>query len=81
MHNADSNEEGEAFPNFQGRHEQNITDKHLLDLLVSFRSLNEITKIDVSTGAVVWRMGGLRNEFAFPDPGPPFLGQHGLRAA
>jgi hypothetical protein len=51
------------------------------NLLVSFRSLNEITKIDVPTGAVLWRMGGLRNGFAFPDPGPPFLGQHGLRAA
>lgn len=49
------------------------------NLLVSFRSLNEITKIDRRTGAVLWRMGGLRNEFAFPDAGPPFLRQHGLR--
>ncbi len=51
------------------------------NLLVSFRSLSEITKIDTRTGAVLWRMGGRRNEFAFPDSEPPFLGQHGVRAA
>ena len=49
------------------------------NLLVSFRSLNEITKIDVTTGAVVWRMGGLQNQFTFPAPGTPFTRQHGLR--
>jgi hypothetical protein len=49
------------------------------NLLVSFRSLNEITKIDVSTGAVVWRLGGLANQFTFPFGGLPFVGQHGLR--
>ena len=37
------------------------------NLLVSFRSLSEITKIDLATGAVLWRMGGLRNQFAFLD--------------
>lgn len=51
------------------------------NLLVSFRTLSEITKIDSHTGAVLWRMGGLRNQFAFPASGPPFVGQHGLRAA
>jgi hypothetical protein len=51
------------------------------NLLVSFRSLSEITKIDSRTGAVLWRMGGLRNEFAFADSRPPFLGQHGARMA
>jgi hypothetical protein len=49
------------------------------NLVVSFRSLSEITKIDTKTGAVLWRMGGLRNQFAFPDSGPPFLRQHGVR--
>jgi hypothetical protein len=50
------------------------------NLLVSFRSLNEITKIDATTGAVLWRMGGRRNQFAFaggPDPG--FSRQHNVR--
>ena len=50
------------------------------DLLVSFRNLNEITKIDVPTGAVIWRLGGLRNEFTFTaTPMPAFVRQHGLR--
>ena len=49
-------------------------------LIVSFRSLSEITKIDTRTGAVVWRMGGARGEFAFQGtPTPAFARQHGLR--
>jgi hypothetical protein len=51
------------------------------NLLVSFRSLGEITRIDTHTGAVLWRMGGLRNQFTFPAGDPPFVGQHGVRAA
>jgi hypothetical protein len=50
------------------------------NLLVSFRSLSEITKINAQSGAVMWRMGGLRNEFTFE--GPPnsgFSRQHNLR--
>jgi len=50
------------------------------NLLVSFRSLSELTKIDVQTGAVLWRLGGLRNQFSFESTsGPPFARQHGLR--
>jgi outer membrane protein assembly factor BamB len=50
------------------------------NLVVSFRSLSEITKIDTRTGAVLWRMGGLRNQFAFETGGlPAFVSQHGLR--
>ncbi|HEX9893998.1 MAG TPA: arylsulfotransferase family protein [Gemmatimonadales bacterium] len=50
------------------------------NLLVSFRSLHEITKIDTRTGLVRWRMGGLANQFDFQDtPLPAFTGQHGLR--
>ncbi|HSJ15535.1 MAG TPA: arylsulfotransferase family protein [Longimicrobiales bacterium] len=51
------------------------------NLLVSFRNLSEITKIDVRTGAVLWRMGGVRNQFLFHDtPLPPFTRQHSVRA-
>jgi hypothetical protein len=51
------------------------------NLLVSFRNLSEVTKIDPRTGAVVWRMGGKNNQFTFDDaPAPPFAGQHGVRA-
>jgi Arylsulfotransferase (ASST) len=49
------------------------------NLLLSFRSLSEITKVDARTSAVLWRMGGSRNQFTFPDSGPPFLRQHGVR--
>jgi hypothetical protein len=50
------------------------------NLLVSFRNLDEITKINISSGAVMWRMGGLRNQFTFPDvAGAPFSHQHGAR--
>ncbi len=49
------------------------------NLLVSFRSLNELTRIDGKTGAVLWRMGGRRNQFTFAEAEPPFLRQHGAR--
>lgn len=52
------------------------------NVIVSFRNLGELTKIHARTGAVLWRMGGRRNQFAFPDsPSPPFLRQHGVRVA
>jgi hypothetical protein len=52
------------------------------NLLVSFRNLSEVTKIDTRTGAVVWRMGGAGNEFAFENVQlPAFARQHGVRAS
>jgi hypothetical protein len=49
-------------------------------VVVSFRSLNEITRIDTRTGAVLWRLGGLRNQFSFIDTTlPAFAHQHGMR--
>jgi hypothetical protein len=50
------------------------------NLIVSFRSLDEITKIDAQSGAVLWRMGGLRNEFTFVgSPTSGFSRQHSVR--
>jgi hypothetical protein len=50
------------------------------NLIASFRSLGEITKIGTRTGAVIWRMGGRRNQFTFLDtPMPAFARQHGAR--
>jgi hypothetical protein len=50
------------------------------NLLVSFRNLSEITKIDTRTGHVRWRMGGPRNQFTFQNTTmPPFARQHGVR--
>jgi hypothetical protein len=51
------------------------------NLLVSFRSLSEVTKIDIRTGEVRWRMGGPRNQFTFQNTAvPPFTRQHGVRS-
>ena len=49
------------------------------NLVVSFRSLSEITKIDTRTGNVLWRMGGRANQFSFENGPTVFLRQHGLR--
>jgi hypothetical protein len=52
------------------------------NLLLSFRSLNELTKVDAVTGDVVWRFGGLANEFTMlNDPKGVFERQHGLRVS
>jgi hypothetical protein len=51
------------------------------NLLVSFRNLSEVTKIDTHTGAVIWRMGGSQNQITFENVSmPAFVHQHGLRA-
>ena len=51
------------------------------NLLVSFRNLSEVMKIDSKTGSVVWRMGGAHNEFTFENvSAPAFARQHGVRA-
>jgi hypothetical protein len=50
------------------------------NVIVSFRNLGEVTKIDRRSGQVIWRLGGRRNEFAFIDsPAPSFAGQHSAR--
>lgn len=49
------------------------------NILVSFRNLSEVTKVDVTTGEVVWRLGGRANEFTIDDPTRNFAGQHGVR--
>lgn len=51
------------------------------NLLVSFRNLSQILKIDTRTGAIIWRMGGSGNQFAFENvAAPAFARQHGVRA-
>lgn len=51
------------------------------NIVASWRSLNEVTKIDGRTGAVLWRLGGRRNQFTFQGGAtPPFAGQHSVRA-
>ena len=51
------------------------------NLLLSFRNLSEVTKINTTTGAVIWRMGGSRNQFSFDNvAAPAFTRQHGVRS-
>jgi hypothetical protein len=50
------------------------------NILVTWRSLNEVTKIDVTTGQVVWRLGGLASQFTILDGTRAFERPHGVRA-
>jgi hypothetical protein len=50
------------------------------NLLVSFRNLNEVTKVDTRTGAVLWRLGGTSKQLSVEGETPPFAHQHGVRA-
>ncbi len=48
------------------------------NLLLSYRHLNAIHKIDRQTGAIIWRLGGEQSDFTFVnDTG--FSGQHDIR--
>ena len=50
------------------------------DYVASFRNTDQVLKIDSRTGAVVWRLGGARNELRFrDDPLGGFYGQHSVR--
>lgn len=49
------------------------------NVLLSCRNMNEITKIDVTTGEIIWRWGGINNQFTFEDPQDIFYGQHTIR--
>ncbi|HEV8447840.1 MAG TPA: arylsulfotransferase family protein [Gemmatimonadaceae bacterium] len=48
--------------------------------VVSFQGMDEVTKIDSTTGALVWRLGGRHNQFAIrDDPLNGFRGQHDVQ--
>jgi Arylsulfotransferase (ASST) len=48
------------------------------NLLLSSRNLNEVTKINLQTGQVIWRLGGKANMFTFVDS-QIFAYQHDVR--
>ncbi len=50
------------------------------NILVSARHLNEITKIDRNTGDIIWRLGGVNNQFDFVNDPDRFDYQHHIRA-
>lgn len=49
------------------------------NLLVSSRHLDEITKINIITGDILWRFGGLHNQFTYLNDSIPFHYQHAVR--
>lgn len=49
------------------------------NILLSCRHFNEITKINRQTGAIIWRLGGKRNQFTSPNDSLNFSGQHDIR--
>lgn len=49
------------------------------NLLISSRHMNEITKIDRQTGAIIWRLGGKNNQFTFVNDDRGFSHQHDIR--
>jgi hypothetical protein len=49
-------------------------------LLVSFRNMDEITKVNAQTGQIMWRLGGKNNQFSFRnDDLNGFSHQHAVR--
>lgn len=44
--------------------------------IISSRSLNEITRINRTTGQIMWRLGGKNNQFSFPLDTVAFSAQH-----
>jgi hypothetical protein len=49
------------------------------NLLLSSRNLSEITKIDLQTGDIIWRLGGKANQFKFVNDNEGFAFQHDVR--
>lgn len=49
------------------------------NLLLSCRHMDEITKINLNTGAIIWRLGGKNNQFNFLNDPDKFSYQHDVR--
>ncbi len=49
------------------------------NLVISSRHMDEITKIDRTTGDIIWRFGGKNNQFTFENDSIKFSHQHAIR--
>lgn len=49
------------------------------NILLSSRHLDEITKISRTTGVMLWRLGGIKNQFTFINDPDKFSYQHAVR--
>jgi outer membrane protein assembly factor BamB len=48
-------------------------------VVLSFRNLNEVIRIDTKSGNVIWRLGGPHSSFTLENSSVPFRHQHGAR--
>jgi hypothetical protein len=48
-------------------------------IIISSRNLHELTKININTGEIIWRLGGKNNMFTFNSDTSIFSGQHDFR--
>jgi len=49
------------------------------NILISARNMDEITKINRTTGDIIWRLGGKNNDFEFTNDTGRFCAQHDTR--
>jgi hypothetical protein len=49
------------------------------NIILSTRNFNEVTKIDRTTGEIIWRLGGEKNQFTFINDTRGFSRQHCVR--
>lgn len=49
------------------------------NIMISSRHLDEITKINIQTGDIIWRLGGKNNDFTFINDNRRFSYQHAIR--
>ncbi len=49
------------------------------NLMISSRNMDEITKIDRNKGSIIWRLGGINNQFTFINDPIKFSRQHCIR--
>ena len=49
------------------------------NILLSSRHFNEIIKINRTDSSIMWRLGGVQNQFTFLNDTTPFYGQHDIR--
>ncbi|NQY09602.1 MAG: aryl-sulfate sulfotransferase [Flavobacteriales bacterium] len=49
------------------------------NIIISCRNMDEATKIDRSTGDIIWRLGGKNNQFEFTNDTGMFCSQHHVR--
>jgi hypothetical protein len=66
-----------AFETQDYAHLNSIALDHDDNWLLSSRGFSQVLKIDRTTGAVIWRLGGISSDFTFVnDPYDGFCGQH-----